>query len=121
MFSKYVSKITNTIGAINYIQQKSKKDNEKQCLHWQHSPKQRFFDDGLDVIVEKKPNNENHTNYDLSTNHCRIHKHSPPSESQLILAAALEELRNTLFQYELVLSIKCSIFFAKFSSKKKKQ
>lgn len=96
MFSKYVSKITNTIGAINYIQQKSKKDSEK---HWQHSPRQKFYDEGLDVIVDNEPNN-NHINYDLSTNSSRTHTSS--NESQLILTAAIEKLRNTLFQYELV-------------------
>lgn len=103
MFSKYVSKITNTIGAINYIQQKSKKDSEKQQYsHWQHSPKQKFYDEGLDVIVDNEPNN-NHINCDLSTNYSRTHTQSPTSiESQLILTAAIEKLRNTLFRYELV-------------------
>lgn len=102
MFSKYVSKITNTIGAINYIQQqKSKKDNEKQYSHWQHSPKQKFFDEGLDVIVDNEPNN-NYINCDLSTSHSRMHTHSTSPESQLILEAAIEKLRNTLFRYELV-------------------
>lgn len=101
MFSKYVSKITNTIGAINYIQQKSKKDSEKQFSHWQHSPKQKFYDEGLDVIVENEPNN-NHINYNSSTSHSQIHTHSSSPESQLILLAAIEKLRNTLFRYELV-------------------
>lgn len=101
MFSKYVSKITNTIGAINYIQQKSKKDSEKQYSHWQHSPKQKFYDEGLDVIVDNEPNN-NHINCDSTTSHSRIRTHSTLIESQLILAAAIEKLRNTLFRYELV-------------------
>lgn len=101
MFSKYVSKITNTIGTVNYLQQKSKKGSEKQYSHWRNSSKQNIFDDGLDVYVDNETNN-NHINTDLSTNQNRILNHCTSNDSQIILTAAIAKLRNTLLQYELV-------------------
>lgn len=102
MFSKYVSKITNTIGTINYIQQKSKKSSEKQYSHWRNSPKKHFYDDGLDVDGVDDETNNNHINYDLSTNPSQILTDCSTTESQIIPTTAIAKFQNTLFVYELV-------------------
>lgn len=100
MFSKYVSKITNTIGTVNYLQQKSKKGSERlRTSQWRNSSKHNIYDGGLDVCSEldNGTNNNNHINIDLSTNPNRILNHYSSTESEIIL-----KLRNTLFRYELV-------------------
>lgn len=99
MFSKYVSKITNTIGTVNYLQQKSKKRSEKQYTHWRNSSKQKFFDEGLDVDVDTETNNNNN-NYQINQN--QILNHCSSNDSQTILTTAIAKLRNTLLLYELV-------------------
>lgn len=91
MFSKYVSKITNTIGTINYLQHKSSTNNEQQ-LYLQNSPRD---DDG-------KETNNNSINSDLSSKRSQILIDNCTIESKIILTAAIAKLRNTFFAYELV-------------------
>lgn len=101
MFSKYISKITNTIGTVNYLQQKSKKAQQQQ--YSRRSSKQLLYDDGYDVD-NVDSDTINHMDIDLSINGSRKNSlldEFPPS-SQIILSAAIAKLRNTLFCYELV-------------------
>lgn len=102
MFSKYVSKITNTIGTINYLQQKSGKGSVKPHSKWRNSSKQNFYDEGLDVEDGDQETNNNHINIDLSNNPSQILTDCSTTESQIILTASIAKLRNTLFVYELV-------------------
>lgn len=103
MFSKYISKITNTIGTVNYLQQKSKKAQQQQFSQSRRSSKQLLYDDGYDV-VDVDPDTINRMDIDLSINGSRknslIDDFAP--SSQIILSAAIAKLRNTLFCYELV-------------------
>lgn len=103
MFSKYISKITNTIGTVNYLQQKSKKNSEQQQYsHLRRSSKQISSDNGLDLEDDNSETNNNHIDIDLSINRGRSLIDKFPTESQIILTAAIAKLRNTLFAYELV-------------------
>lgn len=101
MFSKYISKITNTIGTVNYLQQKSRKAQFPQS---RRSSKQLLYDDGLDVEDVDPNTNNNRMDIDVSINGSR--KNSLIDDfvptSQIILSAAIAKLRNTLFCYELV-------------------
>lgn len=108
MFSKYISKITNTIGTVNYLQQKSKKSQQQYPRH----KSQLLYDDGYDVDYVD-PDTINHMDIDLSINGCRknsILVDFAPS-SQIILSAAIAKLRNTLFCYELVNNLIFCLFF----------
>lgn len=101
MFSKYISKITNTIGTVNYLQQKSKKAQQHQ--YSRRPSKQLLYDDGYDVDYVD-PDTINPMDIDVSINGSRknsILDDFAPS-SQIILSAAIAKLRNTLFCYELV-------------------
>lgn len=97
-----MSKITNTIGTINYIQQKSKKSSEKQQSHRRNSSKRIFYDGGLDVDVVDNETNNNHINIDLSTKPCQKPTDYFTTESQIIPTAVNAKLQNTLVSYELV-------------------
>lgn len=105
MFSKYISKITNTIGTVNYLQQKSKKA-QQQFTPSRRSSKhgsQLLYDDGYDVD-NVDPDTINHMDIDLSINGSRknsLFDDFEPS-TQIILSAAIAKLRNTLFCYPLV-------------------
>lgn len=103
MFSKYISKITNTIGTVNYLQQKSKKAQQQQFSQSRRSSKQLLYDDGYDV-VDVDPDTINRMDIDLSINGSRKNSLNGDFEpnSQIILSAAIAKLRNTLFCYELV-------------------
>lgn len=99
MFQKYISKITNTIGTVNYLQQKSKKPHSQS----RRASKQLLFDDGYDV-AEVDPTTINKMDIDLSINGSRknsMFDEFPPS-TQIILSAAIAKLRNTLLYYPLV-------------------
>lgn len=101
MFQKYISKITNTIGTVNYLQQKSKKSPPNS--HSRRSSKQLLFDDGYDV-AEVDPSTINKMDIDCSINGSRKNSlldEFPPS-TQIILSAAIAKLRNTLLFYPLV-------------------
>lgn len=103
MFSKYISKITNTIGTVNYLQQKSRKAQQHQYSQSRRSSKQLLYDDGYDV-VNADPDAINNMDIDLSINGSRknsLNDNFLPN-SQIILSAAIAKLRNTLFYYELV-------------------
>lgn len=102
MFSKYISKITNTIGTVNYLQQKTKKAH--QHSQSRRSSKQLLYDDGYDV-VDVDPDTINNMDIDLSINGSRKNSLNDDflPNSQIILSAAIAKLRNTLFYYELVL------------------
>lgn len=103
MFSRYISKITNTIGTVNYLQQKSKKNCEQQHYsHLRQSSKQISNDDDSDVEDDDSETNNNHIDIDLSHNRGRTLIDNFATESQIILTAAIAKLRNTLFAYELV-------------------
>lgn len=96
MFAKYVSKITNTIGTINYLQQKSRRNSEQQ-LYLQNSSKHLF-----DGLATKDDDNNNNIDTNLSSKRNQILIDSFAIESRIILTAAIAKLRNTLFAYELV-------------------
>lgn len=106
MFSKYISKITNTIGTVNYLQRKSRDcSKQEQCSHLQQSSKHcaQLFDD--ERLIEKTNGNEtnnNNANIALPNNGNRTLIDNFAIESQIILTAAIAKLRNTLFCYELV-------------------
>lgn len=101
MFSKYVSKITNTIGTINYLQQKSRQNYEQQ-VYLQNSSEQHLRDDGSVVLNDGKEMNNNFINNDLSSKRSQIPIDDFAIESDNILTAAIAKLRHTLFAYELV-------------------
>lgn len=114
MFSKYISKITNTIGTVNYLQQKSRKAHPQYSASRRSSKQssQLLYDDGYDV-VDVDPDTINKMDIDLSINGSRkgslIDDFVP--NSQIILSAAIAKLRATLFCYELVFF---NIFFSCF-------
>lgn len=108
MFSKYISKITNTIGTVNYLQQKSRKSQQNQYSHSRRPSKQSsklLFDDGYDV-VDVDPESINKMDIDISINGSR--KNSLIDDfipnSQIILSDAIARLRNKLLCYALVYS-----------------
>ncbi|XP_031622968.1 tyrosine-protein phosphatase corkscrew isoform X2 [Contarinia nasturtii] len=100
MFSKYISKITNTIGTVNYLQQKSRKPHFSQSRRASKHNSQLLYDDGYDV-VDVDPDTINRMDIDLSVNGSRkgslIDDFVP--NSQIILSAAIARLRATLFCY----------------------
>lgn len=103
MFSKYISKITNTIGTVNYLQQRSRKPQFSQSRRSSKHNSQLLYDDGYDV-VDVDPDTINKMDIDLSVNGSRkgslIDDFVP--NSQIILSAAIARLRATLFCYSLV-------------------
>lgn len=98
MFKKYITKISNTIGTVNYLQQKT---IEKKHRSTRHQP---MFDDGYDV-VDVDPSTINKMEIDISASGSRRQSmlDSFPENAQIILSAAIAKLRNTLFFYPLVL------------------
>lgn len=113
MFSKYISKITNTIGTVNYLQQKSRKAHPQYSASRRSSKQssQLLYDDGYDVC-DVDPDAINRMDIDLSINGSR--KNSLIDDfvpnSQIILSAAIAKLRATLFCYPLVFTF--VLFFA---------
>lgn len=101
MFSKYISKITNTIGTVNYLQQRSRKAQQQQ--YSRRLSKQLFYDEGYDV-VDVDPGTINKMDIDLSVNGSR--KNSLIDDfvpnSQIILSEAIAKLRHKLLCYALV-------------------
>lgn len=97
MFKKYISKISNTIGTVNYLQQKTIEKKHRTTRH--HS----MFDDGYDV-VDVDPSTINKMEIDISASGSRRQSmlDSFPENAQIILSAAIAKLRNTLFFYPLV-------------------
>lgn len=97
MFKKYISKISNTIGTVNYLQQKTIEKKHRSGRH------QSMFDDGYDV-VDIDPSTTNKMEIDISAGGSRRHSmlDSFPENAQIILSAAIAKLRNTLFFYPLV-------------------
>lgn len=107
MFSKYISKITNTIGTVNYLQQKSRKANPQYTATRRSSKHntQLLYDDGYDVC-DVDPDTIHKMDIDLSINGSRknsLNEDFVPN-SQIILSAAIAKLRATLFCYPLVFS-----------------
>lgn len=92
MFSKYISKITNTIGTINYLKQTSKRNSEVQL----------YLRNALVVEDDDNETNNNHIDIDLSSKRNHLLMNNFPIESQIISTAAVAKLRNTLFTHELV-------------------
>lgn len=106
MFSKYISKITNTIGTVNYLQQKSRKSQQQEYSDSRRSSKastQLLFDGGYDVEYID-PDTINRMDIDLSFNGSRKNSLNDDfaPHSQIILSEAIAKLRNTLFCYSLV-------------------
>lgn len=101
MFKKYISKISNTIGTVNYLQQKTKDKPNRRSSHC----KNRLFDDGYDV-VDVDPATVSQMEIDLSASGSRKNSMLDefPEHTQIILSAAIAKLRNTLFFYPLVFS-----------------
>lgn len=101
MFQKYINKISNTIGTVNYLQQKSRKPHSRRSS----KNRQLLFDDGYDV-TDVDPNTINKMEIDLSINGSRKGSLSDdyyqPNNTQIILSAAVAKLRNTLFYHSLV-------------------
>lgn len=95
MFKKYMSKISNTIGTVNYLQSKAK-ENRPQ--------KRNLYDDGYDV-EDIDPATINRMDIDLSINGQRRASTvlgGLPANAQIVLSAAMANLRNTLLYYPLV-------------------
>lgn len=101
MFKKYIAKISNTIGTVNYLQQKTKENRHGN--HRTHRNHQLLFDDGYDVDIDYDPST--HMEIDLTASGSR--KNSvfidafPPNE-QIILSEAIAHLRTLLLFYPLV-------------------
>lgn len=93
MFKKYMSKISNTINTVNYLQHKAKENRHKRYL----------YDDGYDV-EEIDPATINRMDVDLSIHGSRRASMLTglPPNAQIVLSAAMANLRNTLFFYPLV-------------------
>lgn len=113
MFKKYISKISNTIGTVNYLSQKTK-EKHRRASHYHN---QHFFDDGYDV-VDVDPSSVHQMDIDVSANGSRkssmIDDDLRESE-QIILSAAVAKLRNMLFFYPLVFPLTFTPFYALFS------
>lgn len=93
MFQKYISKISNTIGTVNYLQHKTRKSSQPHSRSRQSSKHTLLYDDGYDV-----------DNVDLSANASRkssLNEELFPS-TQTILPEAVAKFRNTLLFYPLV-------------------
>lgn len=103
MFSKYIAKITNTIGTVNYLQQKSRKSHQHSQSRRSSKQKQLLYDDGYDVD-DVDPEAINNMEIDLTINGSRKSSliDDYPANTQIILSAAIARLRNTLFCYPLV-------------------
>lgn len=102
-FKKYISKISNTIGTVNYLQQKSRKPRPSQSRRSSKNH-QLLYDDGYDV-ADIDPNTINKMDIDLSINGSRKGSLSDDyhsSDTQIILSAAVAKLRSTLFHHSLV-------------------
>lgn len=101
MFKKYMSKISNTINTVNYLQHKAKENHHKRHL----------YDDGYDV-QDIDPSTINRMEIDVSING-RSRRASVlsglPANAQIVLSAAMANLRKTLLYYPLVLF--CTFFF----------
>lgn len=111
MFKKYISKISNTIGTVNYLQQKT---IEKK--HRVPSRHQSMFDDGYDV-VDVDPSTINKMEIDISASGSRRQSmlDAFPENAQIILSAAIAKLRNTLFYYPLVYTFSvCYLLYSLF-------
>lgn len=110
MFKKYISKISNTIGTVNYLQQKTIEKKHRSTRH------QSLFDDGYDV-VDVDPSTINKMEIDLSASGSRRHSmlDSFPENAQIVLSAAIAKLRNTLFFYPLVLHFISFLFLSTIS------
>lgn len=96
MFQKYISKISNTIGTVNYLQQKTRKSSQPQLRSRQSSKHTLLYDDGYDVVE-----------VDVSANASRkssLNEELFPS-TQTILSEAVAKLRNTLLFYPLVSNV----------------
>lgn len=115
MFKKYITKISNTIGTVNYLQQKTK-ENHQQHRHRKYSRSHKhLFDDGYDVDVDYDSTNQ--FDIDLSANGSRkgsVFVDDFVPNEQIILSEAIAHLRNTLLFYPLVFRPFCFVFL-KFS------
>lgn len=102
-FKKYILKITNTIGTVNYLQKTSRKPRPTQSRR-SSKHHQLLFDDGYDV-AEVDPNTINKMDIDLSINGSRKGSLSDDyysSDTQIILSAAVAKLWSTLYHHSLV-------------------
>jgi len=92
MFKKYISKISNTIGTVNYLQHKAKDNRHNHHL----------YDDGYDVC-DIDPSTINKMEIDLSASGSKNNLlDGLPPNTRIILSAAIANLRNTLLFYPLV-------------------
>lgn len=92
MFAKYVSKLTNTIGTINYLQKKSRRNGEQQW-YIKNSSKPVFDDSTV---------RDNNIDTVLTSKRSQVLIHNFATESRIILSASIAKLRYTLFANELV-------------------
>lgn len=120
MFKKYMSKISNTIGTVNYLQHKAKENR-------QHS-KRHLYDDGYDVqdidpaAMQQYEYNRSHSHSDSNNNNSKMDVDaamrgpsrrassvlgglSANNSQQIVLSNAMANLRNTLLHYPLVSAI----------------
>lgn len=101
MFKKYITKISNTIGTVNYLQQKTKENRHRS--HRTHRNHQLLYDDGYDVDIDYDPST--HMEIDLTASGSRknsvfIDEYAP--NEQIILSEAIAHLRTLLLFYPLV-------------------
>lgn len=103
MFKKYMSKISNTIGTVNYLQHKAK-ESRRGTRH--------LYDDGYDV-QDIDPSTINKMDIDLSVHGSRRGSvlGGLPANAQIVLSAAMANLRNTLLFYPLVFLFYFVVFF----------
>lgn len=97
MFKKYMSKISNTIGTVNYLQNKAKENR--------HQSKRQLYDDGYDV-QDIDPATINRMDIDTSvrgqSRRASTVLGGLPANAQIVLSNAMAKLRNTLLHYPLV-------------------
>lgn len=96
MFHKYISKISNTIGTVNYLQQKTRKSSHPHQIRSRQSSKQLLYDDGYDVVdANVSPNASRKSSVNEELVSC----------AQTILSESVARLRTTLLFYPLVFSL----------------
>lgn len=91
MFQKYISKISNTIGTVNYLQNKTRKSSQPHQLRSRQSSKQLLYDDGYDVVEVVDP-------LENASRKSSLNEELFPS-TQIILPETVAKLRNTLLLY----------------------
>lgn len=92
-----MSKISNTIGTVNYLQNKAKENR--------HQSKRQLYDDGYDV-QDIDPATINRMDIDTSvrgqSRRASTVLGGLPANAQIVLSNAMAKLRNTLLHYPLV-------------------